>query len=125
MRLPKFLFIASFLTFFSLIYVYQQTEILRLAYLGQKRLTIFEDLLDKNSILRYNLKRNTSLVHINNRLSDYTDYEMPQSFRLVRLASTKENIRLNVKGGAFNKENALSRLFRIKRQAEAKTINPQ
>lgn len=123
MRLPKFLFIASFFTFFSLIYVYQQTEILRLAYLGQKRLTIFEDLLDKNTILRYNIKRNASLVHISNRLSDYTDYEMPESYRLVRLASTKENIRTNA-SSRFNKENVLSRLFGIKRQAEAKTINP-
>lgn len=124
MRLPKFLFIASFFTFLSLIYVYQQTEILRLAYLGQKRLTIFEDLLDKNTILRYNLERNASLVHINNRLSDYTDYEMPDSYRLVRLVSTKENIITNAKGSTFNKGSVLSRLFGINRQAEAKTINP-
>jgi hypothetical protein len=51
-------------TLFSLLYVYQQTEILHLAYVGQKRVTAFEDLFDKNSVLRYNINKSSSLVHI-------------------------------------------------------------
>lgn len=122
MKLPKFLSIVSILTFFSLLYVYQQTQILRLAYTGQKRLTIFEDLLDKNSILRYNTTKSASLVHIGNRISDYADYHMPDRYRVVRLAPSPEKFSSNAQ--AFNKETVLSRFFGIKRQAEAKTINP-
>lgn len=124
MRLPKFLSLVSFFTFFSLLYVYQQTEILRLAYLGQKKLALCEDLLDKNSILRYNTKRSASLGHIGNRISRFADYEMPGSYRLVRLTSSRKNMIASAKASAFNRENVLSRLFGIKRQAEAKTINP-
>lgn len=122
MKLPKFLSIVSVLTFFSFLYVCQQTKILRLAYTGQKRLTVFEDLLDKNSILRYNVQKSASLSRIGNRISDYVDYEMPQSYRVVRLATSPENFRVNAQ--ASNKETVLSRFFGIKRQAEAKTINP-
>lgn len=122
MRLSRFLSIVGFITFFSLLYVYQQTEILRLAYVGQKKIATFEDLLDKNSILRYNINKSASLVRIGNRLSERADFQMPDTYRLVRLTSSKGNLRINTQ--AFKKESVISRLFGIKRQAEAKTINP-
>lgn len=109
-------------TLFSLLYVYQQTEILHLAYVGQKRVTAFEDLFDKNSVLRYNINKSSSLVHIGGRVSERIDFQMPDNFQLVRLAPLKENLKVNAQ--AFNKESMLSRLFGIKRQAEARTVNP-
>jgi len=109
-------------TLFSLVYVYQQTEILHLAYIGQKRVTAFDDLLDKNSVLRYNINKSASLVQIGGRISECADFQMPDNFQLVRLAPLKQNLRVNVQ--AFNKESMLSRLFGIKRQAEARTVNP-
>lgn len=122
MRVSKFLSIVTFLTLFSLLYVYQQTEIFRLAYAGQKKQTLLAELLDKNTILRYNIGRNASLVEIGSKISESKDFQMPDSYRLVRLRSSRQGIGLTEE--SVNKETLLSRLFGIKRQAEAKTVNP-
>jgi len=122
MRMSKFLSVVAFLTCFSLLYVYQQTEIFRLAYAGGKKQTIFAELLDKNTVLRYNIGRNASLVQLGTKISKEADFQMPDSYRLVRLRSSRQG--LSLAEGSANKETLLSRLFGIKRQAEAKTINP-
>ena len=122
MKLSKFLSLIIFITFISCLYVYQQTEILRLAYIGQKKMSVFEDLLDKNSFLRYNLGRSVSLVRIGDRVSKVADFQMPDTYRLIRLASSEKI--LKSKAQRPKRESVASRLFGIKRQAEAKTINP-
>jgi len=122
MRLAKFLSISIFITAFSLLYAYQETEIFRLAYVGQKRLVTFEDLLDKNHILRYNIDSNASLVRIGNKISRYTDFQMPDTYQLVRLTPSKPVLSLVEQGR--RQQTLLSRIFGIKRQAEAKTVNP-
>lgn len=124
MRLIKFLSTVVFIAYFSLLYVYQQTEIFRLGYAGQKRQATYEDLLDKNTLLRYNISRNASLVRIGDKISGLADFQMPDSYRLVRLApSSREGMR--AKEALPKQETVLSRLFGIKRQAEAKTVNSQ
>lgn len=122
MRLSKFLSVVIFVTCLSLLYVYQQTEIFRLAYVGQKKQALLQDSLDKNSILRYNIASNASLVHIGNKISVYADFQMPDGYRLVRLMPSREGLKPSQEPA--NRETLLSRLFGIKRQAEAKTINP-
>jgi hypothetical protein len=122
MKLSRFILITTIVTFLCVLYVYQQTEILRLAYLGQKKRVAFDDLLDKNSILRYNINKGVSLVRIGDSVSKCTDYEMPNSYRLVKFIRSEDNLKIGAL--AVKKENFLSRLFGIKRQAEAKTINP-
>lgn len=122
MRLSKFLSIVIFLTCLCLLYVYQETEIFCLAYVGQKKEAQFQDSLDKNSILRYNIESNASLVSIGNKISRYADFQMPDGYRLVRLMPSREGLKLNQEEA--NRQTLLSRLFGIKRQAEAKTINP-
>jgi hypothetical protein len=122
MKLPKFLSLVSFITMFSLLYVYQQTEIFRLGYVGQRKQALYQDLLDKNSILRYNIKSKASLAQIGNAISSNKDYEMPSTYRLVRLSPSREGL---ISGEqSLNRETVISRIFGIKRQAEAKTINP-
>jgi hypothetical protein len=122
MRLNKFLSTVILITLFSLLYVYQQTEVFRLAYIGQKKQAVFQDSLDKNSILRYNINRNASLVHIGNKVLGYADFYMPESYRLVKLYPLGKS---SVQADQTNKrENIFSQLFGITRQAEAKTINP-
>lgn len=121
MKISKFLAIAIVSTCLSLLYVWQQTEIFRLAYLGQKKEVTHQDLLDKNSILRYNVKRNASLVYIANAVSKEADFQMPESFRLVRAVAPSKIL---VSESLPKKQNLLSRLFGVRRQAEAKTINP-
>lgn len=123
MKLPKFLSVIIFITSFSLLYVYQQTEIFRLAYVGQKQQALYQDLLDKNNILRYNIKSKVSLVQIGNSISQNNDYEMPGAYTLVRLSPSRESSSFN--GQSLKGETIISRLFGIKTQAEAKTINPQ
>ena len=122
LKLPRFLTGAFLITFCSLLYVYQQSEIFRLGYSGQRKVAYFQDLLDRNTILRYNIEKNASLTHIGSKVSEAKDYEMPSGYRLVKLAGPSENLKLS--NGLYNKTNIFSRLFGIKRQAEAKTINP-
>jgi hypothetical protein len=122
MKLPKFLSIVGFVTFFCLLYVYQQTEVFRLAYLGEKKMATLEDLLDKNSRLRYNINRSTSLVYISNKFLDIADFQMPESFRLVRLQLSPGGQGRNMQ--PLKKENIVFRLFGIKTEALGETINP-
>ncbi|MFH1128614.1 MAG: hypothetical protein WAW67_07595 [Candidatus Omnitrophota bacterium] len=123
MKLSRFLLVTFFFTGFSLLYVYQQTEIVRLAYAGQKKVADFQDLLDRNSFLRYNMEKSASLTRVGNKISGGVSiYEMPDTYKLVRLNKPLENLRLSKH--TYKQESLLSRLFGIKRQAEAKTISP-
>ncbi len=122
MKLSKFLLFISLITFFAFLYVWQQTEIFRLAYVGQKKNIMTADLLDKNTILRYNLEKQTSLIRIGSKISEAKEYEMPERYKLVRLGYPLEDLALN--RHLYKEENLFSRIFGIKRQAEAKTINP-
>ncbi len=122
MRLNKFLSLVISITLFSLLYVYQQTEILRFAYTEQKHKVAFQELLDKNSILRYNIEKNCSLVNIGSSVANRSDFQMPDKYQLVRLVPSKEG--LTLAQGAANRETLLSRVFGLKRAAEARTINP-
>jgi len=121
MKLSQFLSIITVITAFCIFYVYQQTEVFRLAYTGQKKMVVFEELLDKNSVLRYNINQNASLVRIGNKVLAVSDFQMPDNYRFIRLASSKESPRIIKR--APSEENMISRLFAVKRQAEAKTIS--
>lgn len=121
MRMPKFLSIIISMTILSLLYVHQQTEIFRLAYLGEKKMSVFQDLLDKNTVLRYNIGSSASLTRLGNKVSNGKDFQMPDTYRLVKVARPQE---VRLAQGLTNKENIVSRIFSVKRQAEAKTINP-
>ena len=122
MKLSTFLTLVLFLTLVALLYVYQQTEVFRLAYVGQKKQLLFSDLLDKNTLLRYNMNRNASLIHLGNKVSSSSDYEIPDSYRLVRMSVSDEALRQKAK--SINRQNLLSNIFGVKAQAEANTISP-
>jgi hypothetical protein len=123
MKLPKFLLLVTFITCSCLLYVYQQTDIFRLAYIGQKRNAVFHDFLDKNAMLRYNINKNTSLVLIDNRISGYANFEMPDSYRVVKLVYPQEGLRIANQSRTSKLKNIVTSLFAIKRQAEARTID--
>ncbi|OQB13099.1 MAG: hypothetical protein BWY16_00269 [Candidatus Omnitrophica bacterium ADurb.Bin205] len=122
MRLNKFLSLVVFITFFSVLYVYQQSEIIRLAYAGQKQHAVFQELLDKNSVLRYSIEKNSSLVNIGSSLSSRSDFQMPDKYQLVKLVPTSTGVTLSELSGS--KQNLFARFFGLSRQAEAKTVNP-
>lgn len=122
MKLSKFLVLTVCLTLLSLLYVYQQTEIFRLAYDGQRRVSHCQDLLDKNTVLRYNIAKNASLVRIGNKVATTADFQMPDTYRLVKLSVPLKGIR--VAEYVPKKETMIARIFGIKRQAQARTISP-
>jgi hypothetical protein len=123
MRLSKFLSLAFLLTLFSSLYVWQQTEVFRLAYEGQKNTTSFKELLDENSFLRYNLKKNTSLVRLGTKAWQSGDFCMPANFCLVKVAEPRTYSRI-VSNSAPRRQSLAARIFGFNRQAEAKTISP-
>jgi len=120
--MSKFLSFIFCITCFSLLYVHQQAEIFRLAYVGQKKQSLCEDLLDKNTVLRYNIKRNGSLVNIGNKIEKSNDFQMPDNYRLVRLTPDKEE------GLSLTKQQPIvafaARIFSVRNVVQAKTVNP-
>ena len=122
MRLTKFLSLAFLATSISLLYVWQQTKAVSLAYEGQRKLARFQELLDENSVMRYNLKKNTSLVKLGSRISREGEFEMPNSYCLVKLSKPAEGVKF-AKNSASRVLTFASRIFGVKRQAEAKTVN--
>jgi hypothetical protein len=122
MRLTKFFSAVVFITSFSVLYVYQQSEIFRLAYLGQKKQAIFTELLDKNTALRYNINKSSSLVNIGARVSGTNDFGMPDNYRYVKFIASPAGLRLANQRQA--QEGLLARIFNLKWEAQAKTINP-
>ena len=108
------------MTIISLLYVWQQTEIFCLAYKGQKRKSLYQDLTEKNAILKYCRQSNISLVRISDRLDEKDKFQIPETYRLVRLVLPQKTIKAET--NSSEKQSLLSRLFGVKRQAEAKTI---
>jgi len=122
MRIARFLLSVIMITSLCLLYVYQQTEIFTLAYAAQKRVSVFQELLDTNTLLRYNIGKCSSLVRIGNKISQSSDFQMPDTYQLVQLHYSGEGVK--VAGRLPKKESLAARFFGIKRQAEAQTITP-
>lgn len=107
-------------TVFSILYVYQQAEIFRLAYEGEKKQGVFQELLDKNNVLRYNIERNASLTRIGNKVSKDEQFQMPDTCRFVKVGNQPGNaVKNQPETGVVN---LAARIFSIKRQAEARTV---
>jgi len=121
-KVPKFMVAVTSITLFAILYVWQQSEIFRLAYAGQKNVLACQDLMDQNNYLRYNIERSASLVRLGNKVIEDKAFEMPVMYRLVTVGSASKNLRAQKQ--APKRESLAFRLFGIKRQAEAKTINP-
>ncbi|HOU36801.1 MAG TPA: hypothetical protein PK562_05980 [Candidatus Omnitrophota bacterium] len=122
MKVSKFLAVLISVTVLSLVYVWQQNEILRLAYERQKNYAFFQDLLDANSSLRYNLTHNTSVTKIAGRISQESDFTMPDNYCLVKVPAPARQT-WYAQGYTGRKQTLVSRVFGIRRQAEAKTID--
>lgn len=121
MKISKFLSYASVFTLFAILYVFQQSEIFRTGYTVDKKQAAFQLLLDKNALLRYNVQRNASLIHLSGKFSNGADFQMPKTYRLVRLSYPHTTEQSTVQTN--KSENIFTRLFGVTRQAEARTIN--
>ncbi|MFH1201339.1 MAG: hypothetical protein V1674_00400 [Candidatus Omnitrophota bacterium] len=122
MKINKFLICVSVITFLCVVYVRQQTEIVRLAYEGKKKSDKLADLLDQKDILTYNVDVLKSLPNIHlTLLSKQDEFEIAREFRVVKLVGYKNST------NKFNGKNLLARLLSLKipwleRQAEAYSI---
>lgn len=120
MNLSKFLLLTVVATMICVLYVYQQSEIFRMAYAGQKKLGDYQELLDKNAVLKYNIERSASLIRLGAKINQAADFQMPDTFQLVRLDKPLEGQTLV---SSKPRQSLAARIFSVKRQAEAKTIN--
>jgi len=118
MRFGKFILTVLIATGVSLFYVYQQTNIYSLAYAQNKKDQAYQDLLDKNNLLRYNLNVVTSLSFMDNKVLAAPEFEMPSEGRVVKMDSSKEKVVI-----AKNKLAEVFSIFGFKSQAEAKSVS--
>jgi len=120
--MTKFLCVTVFVTSFCVLYVYQQSEIFRLAYLGSKKQSTYNELLDKNTALSYNIKKSSSLVSIGSRINGTADFQMPDKYRFVKVVNSNEGFKPVNQNQA--RVGLLAGIFSFMREAQAKTINP-
>ena len=122
MKMTKFLSVTVFITSFCVLYVYQQSEIFRLAYLGSKRQNTYNELLDKNTAISYNIKKSSSLVNIGSQMGEANDFQMPDKYRFVKVVTSKDGLKPVSQNQG--REGLLAAIFSLNREAQAKTINP-
>ncbi len=118
MKMTRFLAGACTVTLFCLVYVYQQTEIVRLAYAAQKKTIRAQDIVEENARLRFAIDQRASPVQLGARIFKSEDFQMPDSYRLVQVQQAK------MPQEPPRTESLAVRLFGIKRQAQARTIGP-
>src|SRR3990167_6706533 len=91
MRLRHFIPGLTVVIVFSLFYVGQQTEVIKLAYQENKINKLHKELLDRNHHLRYNLISLKSSYYLGGKLlSENTNFEIPKQSQMVSLALPKE-----------------------------------
>ena len=122
MKMTKFISLTVFITSCCVLYVYQQSEIFRLAYLGSRRQVTYNELFDKNTALSYNIKKSSSLVKIGNRISGTNEFQMPDKYRFVKVVTYNDGLKPVSQNQARN--GLLAGIFGLKREAQARTINP-
>lgn len=117
-NLSRFLIMIFFITLLALIYVYQQSRIIQLAYREQKRLAYLDNLLTKNASLRYNINSQTSLVAISkSKFWRGEDFDWPKACQYVSLSNTSNRADNKI---VRQKNNKFLSFLGIGSQAEAK-----
>ncbi len=117
MRTIRFLIFVSICTVLALLFVHYQVRIYLLSYEVDKNNLLYEELLDRNEILLYDINRLSSIPRISYKLSSLGDeFVIPD--RILRIARFEEKEeKLTEKKGNF-----LARIFRAITLAEAKEV---
>lgn len=86
MRLKYFFIFLSIGTLLSLLYTWQQIEIIKLAYQENSKNNAYKEMLDRNHYLRYNLSGLKSVLSLGNKLLDgTTNFELPKTRQMLTL----------------------------------------
>jgi len=126
MRTSRCIFYTVVGTILSLLYVFQQTEIVKLGYRIRSAEKVLESCLDRKIALEYSLSSLESPVNIDKNLFLKGDgFEMSKGYRLVKLETKKPITRPRL-AKATGKKSIFKRLalstWFAARSAEAKTI---
>lgn len=122
MNLTKFLAILLAVTLLAVLYVYQQSKIIHLAYQEQEKLAFFQRLVDINNNLKYNMSRRMSLASIA-ELWQEGNFEWPHPNQLVSFSIVQQT--LDDTRRIKQTDSIFTRLFGLKSQAEATPVKPR
>ncbi len=130
MRTSRCILYTAIVTVLSLLYVYQQTEIVKLGYRITRAENVLQSMRDRRTSLEFTLTSLESPSNLDKNLfmNNNNQYEMAQSFKLVKVAPlSSQGVR--VASGSKMGFAPLSFLKRLARQgifaptqAEAKTV---
>ncbi|MFH1578526.1 MAG: hypothetical protein ABIC18_05600 [Candidatus Omnitrophota bacterium] len=120
--MTKFLIIVLMLTLLASFYVYQQSQIVQLAYREQENLADFKSLVDQNNNLKYGINRRTSLVSMA-KIWLNGDFEWPHREQIASLPAAREAIKENQ--DIPQADSIFTHLFELKSQAEATPVKPR
>lgn len=113
MRLKYFIICLIALTCPSLVYTWQQTEIIRLAYLENNKNKVCKELLDRNHYLRYNLVSQKSALNLGNKLlGGAANFEIAQPSQMMTLPLAIDTPRGYVQDGFHRVQKAGIKLKR-------------
>lgn len=121
MKLSKFILLIGTITLISLIYLYQETETIKLAYTTSKKSKYYQDLLEQNRNISYNIDTLKSVTLLGNKvLGANSNFEIPKPTQLAELKLKKsKNLKI---ASSKQKPNLILSFFSLKSQAEAQTI---
>ena len=121
MRTSRSILYTALGTVLCLVYVFQQTEIVKLGYRITFAQKVLESCLDRKTALEYTVSSLESPLNLDKSLFLKKDgYEMPQTFKLVKVGRPKR-IGSPVERMVSAKRFAFLSVFADK-QAEAKTV---
>lgn len=123
MRTSRCIFYTLLATMLALLYVGQQTEIVKLGYRIHQAERVLEALRDKKTSLEFTLSSLESPLHLDKSLFlNNNDFEMAQSFKLVKVAP---KVQPALYAQASQRRTVLQRLAKLgifeARQAQAQT----
>ena len=130
MRTSRCILYTAIVTVLSLFYVFQQTEIVKLGYRITRAENVLESMRDRRTSLEFTLTSLESPSNLDKSLfmNNNNQYEMAQSFKLVRVAPSRAQgmrVAAGTKRGfapfSFLKRLARQNIF-APSQAEAKTV---
>ncbi len=122
MRTSRCILYTAVGTILSLLYVFQQTEIVKLGYRITSTEKVLEATLDRKTSLEYTV----SSLESPQNLDKNPGFQMPEGYKFVRLSPVSDKGKTAAQAVAFKqnpilKRLALSSLF-AGRQAEARTL---
>jgi len=128
MKVFKFLMLTVFITSVALVYVAQQTSLIRISYDIKAKEQVYTQLLDRSKILLYNVRQLESPARLEKTLlANNFKMEVPSKERLILVASSQdiaqENGFENGAVGFFGRvRQTVASLFALGPEAQAKPL---